>query len=716
MANDDLYAALKNADAAGDTEGARKIASYIQSRGESEPKIDQLSQAKDIVGGLVKGASRIGSTLLAPVDYAARKLEKFATGVEPDAMDRGKLIDEFMNDRGVQKDSLAYKTGQLGSEIAGTAGAGTVLGLGAKALGATRLGEALTSGGSVLNAPAKGFTGAAGDVGTRIAGGTIGGAAQAGLVNPDDAAIGAAIGGALPLPLQLASRVGQKLFGSATNAAGRTANEVAGEQRPEILALLDKARNGDTAAQAAVDAESPMFTSLGTVMGRDYRSAQTEAIKRAQEQVLLAPIENMAGNPARYAAGKQWLQDVTDPMRESALSRANRGKEILGRQGYASQLEAQAAEESKRARQFAYAGDRAENMGTEFGRRNPATALGTPTGMPSAGKQYSYGEELAKRSDDVVDKATGNARKLNAGAQAQKDAADAILASGSRPLDVSGIRGHISNILTEPGQRTRPFNRQVLGEVQNVLDYAEKANGGIVDVRDLYSIRKDGINDIIEALQSGGKISTKANTSKLTAEVRQTLDDAIEAAGGNTGEWKSYLNTYKNMSGNLEEMKLGKTLLEAFKSPTGKVREGSFATAVRKAENEPNKFTGEKTIDSASFKNRGAIQAIENEIERNARLSELSNAGSNQLSMLLGSRFAPAVLPNIMNAKAHVANSLFSKVSNYAKSKSNNELARLMENPRELADAMRSYSAAEQNRIAALMASRYGANLYGGSE
>jgi hypothetical protein len=97
-------------------------------------------QAKGLLGnlaaGAVRGAGSIGATILTPVDAAARAL-----GVQNDFIgrtDRREAMDGGLREMGADTDSLAFKGGKLGAEIAGTAGVGGALANGVRVLGATR--------------------------------------------------------------------------------------------------------------------------------------------------------------------------------------------------------------------------------------------------------------------------------------------------------------------------------------------------------------------------------------------------------------------------------------------------------------------------------------------------------------------------------------------------------------------------------------------------
>lgn len=74
---------------------------------------------------------------------------------------------------------------------------------------APKLGAAITSGGMATGAAPVGAVARAADMGTRIAGGALGGAAGAAMVNPDDATMGAVLGGAAPVVVRGMAAAGQ---------------------------------------------------------------------------------------------------------------------------------------------------------------------------------------------------------------------------------------------------------------------------------------------------------------------------------------------------------------------------------------------------------------------------------------------------------------------------------------------------------------------------
>lgn len=169
--------------------------------------------ARDLVAGGVRGAGSIGATILAPIDAAAR-----AVGVQNDFIgrdDRREQMDAGLRTMGADPDSLAFKTGKLGAEIAGTAGVGGALAKPVSALANTRFATGIEP---ILNGVARGLetggfrvgdlAGTSAAIPARMLTGVATGTATAGMVNPEDAWLGAIIGGSFPGATQLTGKAG----------------------------------------------------------------------------------------------------------------------------------------------------------------------------------------------------------------------------------------------------------------------------------------------------------------------------------------------------------------------------------------------------------------------------------------------------------------------------------------------------------------------------
>lgn len=230
-----LEFALINADKAGDVEAATTLAAEIRRMrpAEAEPKGGIVQGAGNLAAGLVRGAGSIGATLLAPIDMAKDAIDGKGLSLESNRQRRADM-DSALEGMGAQPDSWMYQGGKLAGEIAGTAGAGGVLANGVRAVTgggkvATAVAEGLRTGGFRVGEMASTKAGAALRVGT----GAVTGGVSAGMVNPEDAPTGAAIGGALPAAVRVAGKAG--------SAIKEGFSKILGQASPEVRALALRA-------------------------------------------------------------------------------------------------------------------------------------------------------------------------------------------------------------------------------------------------------------------------------------------------------------------------------------------------------------------------------------------------------------------------------------------------------------------------------------------
>lgn len=167
----------------------------------AEPKQDIIQQDKNVLGGLIRGAGSIGSTILYPYDRI--KGGGREEGLRLNKERRAAIDSGLQQLIGADPESAGYKTGKIGSEVMGTAGVGNVMAKGVQALpmlskAAPNLAPALRSGGFSVAQKATTPLGKIGNAATRTAAGGATGYGMAGLVNPEDANKGAMWGAAMP--------------------------------------------------------------------------------------------------------------------------------------------------------------------------------------------------------------------------------------------------------------------------------------------------------------------------------------------------------------------------------------------------------------------------------------------------------------------------------------------------------------------------------------
>lgn len=250
--------------------------------GNEKPKKTAKNYASDVAGGLVRGAGSIGATLIRPFESADENKQRRAS------MDAA-LADLI----GADPESLGYQGGKLVSEIAGTlpvgglmgkavGGAAKAVGLGAKA--APLVQSIATSG---FNAGGK--TGLAG-LATRAVGGAVSGGATAGLVNPEDAATGAVVGGVMPVAVQGVGR--------AAEAYGQSRAKKAAE----VAAQFARNAPRNQTVKAAVDAG---YVIPPNMVNPTFKNQVVESIsgKQATQQLFSEKNEKVTGSLVRKALG-----------------------------------------------------------------------------------------------------------------------------------------------------------------------------------------------------------------------------------------------------------------------------------------------------------------------------------------------------------------------------------------------------------------------------
>lgn len=292
--------------------------------------------AGNLLAGAVRGAGSIGSTILAPYDIAVDALAGKGLSLESNR-ERRAGIDGGLREMGAQPESMLYKTGKIAGEIAGTAGAGPALAGGARAAGAApSLVRSLSTGG--LNVAGK--TGLAG-LATRAAGGAATGALAAGMVNPEDAALGAAVGGVLPLALKGGAHASRSAVGGAKGLieplyergrekiVSRALREFSGGQADEAIRNLQAARELVPGSLPTVG-EAAQVPSLAALQ-RAAMNTSPEAANALQgritanNQARIDVIEALAGSPTARRAAEEAREQAANAAYGAARGQAAGG-------------------------------------------------------------------------------------------------------------------------------------------------------------------------------------------------------------------------------------------------------------------------------------------------------------------------------------------------------------------------------------------------------
>ena len=307
------------------------------------PSMQNLkSNLGDFGAGALRGAGSIGSTLLTPYDLLAGNTKSIGNP------ERRQAIDEGLKLMGADPESGMYKAGKIGAEIAGTLPIGGVIGQGAKALGYGKVGQAIGSAGFDVGPAATTIGGKLGNALLRVGGGATTGGAASGLINPEDASAGSAVGagfGALsPVIGKIVSPVINKLFKApssqitansiqVTDSAlskvaddlGMTVDDIPASTQNYLRQEIFKALKANKSIDAATLLRNQDFQALG--------------IKPLQGQITRDPTQFATERNIRGVAPQiqqvlteqnTALQNLIGKPSQGALEKFNAGEDIIG--------------------------------------------------------------------------------------------------------------------------------------------------------------------------------------------------------------------------------------------------------------------------------------------------------------------------------------------------------------------------------------------------
>jgi hypothetical protein len=403
-------------------------------------------------------------------------------------------------------------------------------------------------GAQILNATARGGGGVqapsrAARVALRTTGGAASGAGTATLMgeNPVE---GGLFGAGLPVLGSVLKRIGGKAIDFTRMPAvkaGQIIREALGKDVEAAKAAFAQLSPDDQrlAQQVLIDAgvEPSKFFGVGKIVAREIdpdAQARILAQQEAARNTRLADISGGGDATAQRAAAEAGRRDVnvaTGPARDAALANTNAvGETVSNAEALANAARQQAAEQSDLARRMTFGAERAETrlgQADDLGDAFDPNAVARERGV--AGAMTQRGEQAARQAID-----------LRQQARDMEDVVADLAAEGMTPLRVSPIVQQLRSMAGQPGTRADELQKNALTGLADKLE-GLAGPSGVIDARDLYQIRKTGLNDIVDTLLSGRQpgSGTKERTASLLTSARGMIDDAIEGAGGKG--WKDYL-------------------------------------------------------------------------------------------------------------------------------------------------------------------------------
>lgn len=276
--------------------------------------------------GAIRGAGSIGATL---IDQARAKLAAPAMSAVPENMrpsiagglssapsspEMRQQMDQGLQSMGADPNSIAFGAGKLGAEIAGTAGIGSALAL--PFSGVPAVANALRTSGMVTGMNPATAGARVADMVLRSAAGGITGGTAAGMIDPNSAGTGAAIGAALPPALRLA--------GGLSSAAGAALRGTAPRATPETLDVAKKSMQAGYVIPPSMVDPSFKNRTMETMSGK-FETAQLASTKNQAvtenliRQSLGMPQNATLSQDALKAFRSQQYQSGYEPVKQVGI-------------------------------------------------------------------------------------------------------------------------------------------------------------------------------------------------------------------------------------------------------------------------------------------------------------------------------------------------------------------------------------------------------------
>jgi hypothetical protein len=540
-----------------------------------------------------------------------------------------------------QEFPISTGAGELGAEVLGTGPVGMAIAAPLRAIpAAAPLAQAIRTGGF-----------SKGNLATRAAGGaTLGGASSA-IINPDEAALGAVVGGAIPFAGPALGYVGGKVANLQTmpqNRAANLAQQAAGADLKEVVNALRNAPPGVGVAQTLARFKNPALQALvkdsleSTPEGAQYLNklgdmTETQAVN---ELAKIAGGVTAAETRATAELAKNNLNVITTPMREASLGRVNLGKFV-------------ADEAASRE-----ANDLAVLMGS--------------------------GSEIDPAR--FISQATG--------------AEKALRSVGIKPLEGTPLADQIASISKNPSFAE---NDLIEGSVQQVANGIRKWTGsnGVIDADALEAIRKNAVDAAIAKLRPGVDATSQRNlAASVMSKIKPAIDNAIEEAGG-TG-WRDYLATHAKGMRSIAEKKLTGEALALFKN-----NKDEFVRLVQnESPDSVEKILGPGSYNIALELADSTMDVLRKQatghLDRVAASKQATN-GQKALATLVSQNTSLLRFPNLINAWAAAGNKTISELEKRIGVKTTKTLSDAMQDPQTAANLLESIPASERNKIVQLL-------------
>lgn len=683
---DDVMSALRNADAAGDTAAATRLAEIARNIKQPPVPTQQPQAVPQQPPSMIERAFGMGSPLMRTIKGA---VVDPLLGVNQLLASSG-LFGEGIKQGATQNVQQYEEATKQARERVGSTGFDPYQLLGAVVSPVNR-----------VIPPVAATTGMIGKIGQGAATGALYGGITPTTGKPEDFAsdkftqigLGAFLGGTIP-GLVEGSKLLKSFYKSLPvseknkeEAFKRYVDKLAGPDKEQIIADLRNAGEIVSGSKPTVsEALSTTPSGVGLIKEQQrVASGVTEApkfITRGQEQVAAREqaLTGAFGTQADLTAARAARTAETSPMRETALAQAN----VYGQA--APKLEA------------AVAGKQQSFVGALQGEGRAATEVAQATqrantwspipGQPRFPGRYSPNYDRALEYKKVSEEFGNISTQRKAELDFKKLQLQSITDEGFYPLSSQSLIDKIDTSLSKTGEKSNEILvnslQSIRGKLANLTD-----ENGIINSVDLYNVRKEIGDDIRSFLvqRQGSNASFGSQAVAVEKRLKSLLDDSINKASGTT-IWNDYLNKFASHSQKINRMEVGQELIKKLGSPlTDAEKAGVFATAIENAPQLIKRTTGVPRFEKLSdFLDGGQIKAVENviaDLSRKAKSVEIAKGVKGAGEDVIG---AGEQIPSMLSAKVTAAKSLLSSLKFGSQAQFDKKFADLSLDPQKMAD------------------------------
>jgi len=486
------------------------------------------------------------------------------------------------------------------------------------------------------------------------------------------------------------------VFRSPELKAATIAREALQSDVPAVLNALRAAPANQTAAQATAGIINPTWQALiERRLAADPKFTLTLKNMNEQDAVNeLAKIANGVTETEIRAAAKvkkDNITAITTPMRDTALARANLGKDVAALESRSANMSQQAAAEVQKVRDLVNAGNIAEAAARlELIEKN----------LPVGFTKYTYKGDLARMADEWATQAANASLDLGQGARMAQGAADSLRSAGIKPLNAPALVTKIKSVAANPEFAE---NDIMAGAVKNVADGIAKwtTSGGLIDAVALDAIRKNSVNATIAQLRPGVDATTQRNLAAgVLTKLKPIINDAIESAGG-VG-YTDYLTKYSEGMASIAEQKLAGKALELFRT-----NKKEFLSLVEgNSPDQVEKILGPGSYNIAKDVSEKTLTVLRDQaakVTRDMNITGQAAEGREALVALLSQQQSGLRLPSFFSAKVTAANAAMDVLERKIGAKSMRILTEAFKTPQGAADLLKTLPAVESNRVLKLL-------------